>query len=144
MATLKVVVHHDDGVFVHLQPPCHAAVVAGRGIVNLLSTDNGKARVDAQAVEACLVVTQFQRVVIRQTPLLILLETVAAPRVVVFLQTHDVGLLVYQVVAHLLEALLVFVVAAIAADVVRHQLQCTLGRRLADIDGHIYRNRYVR
>ena len=109
---------------------------------------------DAQAVEACLVVTQFQRVVICQSPLLILLETVAAPRVVVFLQTHNVGLLVYQVVAHLLEALqiavhgiealIVFVVAAIAADVVRHQLQCPLGRRLADIDGHIYRNRYVR
>ena len=47
VTTLKVVVHHDDGVLIHLQPPRCTTVIADGLIVYALTADNGILAMDA-------------------------------------------------------------------------------------------------
>ena len=84
--------------------------------------DDGIFGMDAQTIETLGIMTQHHGVIILQSSFFILLETITAPRVVVFLQTDNIRLLVYQIITYRLKAIIISIIATIAADIIRHQL----------------------
>ena len=67
---------------------------------------------------------------------LVSLEDEPSPGVDIFLQADDIGILSLEIAEHGVEAMIVFIVATIGADVVGDELDGAFRQVLTHVDGH--------
>jgi len=135
-----MVVDDKQGVAAYLQVPCHAAIACG-AVGDALTAEDGKAGMDTDTVQIPVAV-EHEGVVIGVF-LLVVLEAIAPPSVDIFLQADDISILLEEVVTDSLKALLVLIVASVLTDVIAEELEGSLRRGTAHVEGHINSNRYV-
>jgi hypothetical protein len=101
---------------------------------------------DAYTVHTDGIVSEKSGVIIRKD-LPIPLEHKPAPGVGIFLQTHNVWFLLFQIAENSVESLFVFVVTTILAHVIGYDLDGALWHFLCRMEGHVdakwRKNKYV-